>query len=144
MKTEQEATNCWCPMVRYSPCGAGESYKEYTTRSEGCIGSKCMSWRWVMKPRLALTLSLGQKDLQEKFNVPFPAINGMDESTQERLIAAHCQTLQGLPVTFETPKGWEPEGPAQFDDAEWIWFQNFKRKADPYAIGYCGLAGVPA
>lgn len=49
--TEEEAKEKWCPMVRLSPLGHNETYKNaITTRGfkQGyCIGSECMMWGWL-------------------------------------------------------------------------------------------------
>lgn len=56
MKTEDEASLCWCPFVRQSATidRSGFSFNR-NTHSPGlaapCIASDCMSWRW--EPLLA-------------------------------------------------------------------------------------------
>lgn len=42
--TEEEAKLKWCPMVRVPLAFAGTAMAN--DRSERCIGSACMMWRW--------------------------------------------------------------------------------------------------
>ena len=42
LKTEQEAMECWCPMVRAVVLGQCKRIPE----NSYCVASKCMMWRW--------------------------------------------------------------------------------------------------
>lgn len=53
--TENEASTCWCPFVRYKFTATNDvtpynrSAFPHETDNLNCLGSGCMAWRWVQR-----------------------------------------------------------------------------------------------
>ena len=50
--TEQEAEEKWCPhtIIEGSPSSYNRNSWGAEPKIAGCIGSRCMSWRWATDP----------------------------------------------------------------------------------------------
>ena len=59
MKTEEEATGCWCPFVRYQTgeedCAGNRWLDLSNPGTARCIASQCMAWRWTPAAQMGLS-----------------------------------------------------------------------------------------
>jgi hypothetical protein len=121
--TEKQAAVTWCPQLPRR-----EAFHEHpsvpralpppgTPPATGCLGSKCMAWRW-------------RNDLDP--DLPFDSRRVMLVRTTERWSCEHCGGSGHVP----DPENKDPSGKVGCPECEGAG-NGFKNEP----VGYCGLAG---
>lgn len=147
--TEQEAATKWCPHMPYcvNPHQvAVVSAAEY--KQTRCCASDCMMWRWDRPPVLKKTI-YQHLEYVRGHAISRPSLSR--SATDAEWDAAWTEVedkCRRLGVEIGAPDGWEPDGDdgTVFEpegDNRPYWYRDFKRRSDPDASGYCGLAGKP-
>ncbi|HSV48414.1 MAG TPA: hypothetical protein VLJ58_21675 [Ramlibacter sp.] len=143
MRTEKEASACWCPFVRATNGKQSSNaavntlrvMKDYPaepaddhTHDGNCIGSQCMAWRWGE-----------DAPLPDERKEQWPE-DESDHETEPARPANMPASWEWVPLVLEGDK-WADGGYWTEPEAEHI-ERNKAALAD--RRGYCGLAGSEA